>query len=90
MRRLLLLIVLLAAGVLVVGYYREWFKFSMSGTDSSTSINVTMDKEKIKEDEQKARENLENVGGKIRDQARDLSKKPQKESTTKDQNNTPQ
>jgi hypothetical protein len=67
-KRFLFVIVLLVAGVLALGYYREWFKFSSVSSDQSTDIHVTVDKNKVNEDEEKAKEKLKELGGKIRDQ----------------------
>jgi len=89
-KRFLLFIVLVAACVLVLGYYREWFKFSMTSGDQSTNINMTVDKEKVKEDEDKAKENLGKLGGKIRDQAGELTKKNPKGEDAKNSDDKPQ
>ena len=48
MRRLLFILVVLVAGVAVLGYYRGWFTVSDSA--------VTVDKEKVQEDEAKAKQ----------------------------------
>jgi hypothetical protein len=90
MKRFLLFLVLLAACVLAVGYYREWFKFSMTSGDQSTNINMTVDKDKLKEDEEKAKENLGKLGGKIRDQAGELTKKHPKGEDSKAPEDKPQ
>ncbi len=54
MKRLLILLVLLAAAVVAVGYYQKWFTVSTAGDDNKININVDIDKEKIKADKEKA------------------------------------
>ncbi len=83
MRRLLLFLVLVVACVAAVGYYRDWFKLSTASDGQSTNINVTVDKNKVKEDE-------ERLVGKIRDQAGEISKKVHKGGDSKDQDDKPQ
>ena len=51
MRRLLFVLVVLVAGLAALGYYRGWFTVSDSA--------VTVDKEKVQEDEAKAKAKLQ-------------------------------
>jgi hypothetical protein len=55
MKRLLIVIVLLVAVGVTVGYYREWFHFSTDGTDGTARPSITVDQEKIKADEDRAK-----------------------------------
>jgi hypothetical protein len=89
MRRLGILIILIVAGVLILGYYREWFTFSTSGTDQSTDINMKVDRGKLKADEEKAKEKLGELGEKIRDQSKTILKKNQPEADDKNQPDKP-
>jgi beta-lactam-binding protein with PASTA domain len=66
MRRLLFVLVVLLAGVAVLGYYRGWFTVSDSA--------VTLDKEKLKEDEEKAKAKLEGLKSQVQGQADELKK----------------
>lgn len=48
--RFLLVLVLIAAGILGLGFYRGWFQFTSVGSADKTTVTVTVDKDKIKED----------------------------------------
>jgi plastocyanin domain-containing protein len=50
MSRLLVVIVLLVAGVVGLGFYQGWFRLSR---DEETNVTITVDKEKIQEDKEK-------------------------------------
>jgi beta-lactam-binding protein with PASTA domain len=66
MRRLLFILVVLVAGLAALGYYRGWFTVSDSA--------VTVDKEKVQEDEAKAKAKLEGLKGQAEDKADELKK----------------
>jgi hypothetical protein len=66
MRRLLVVLVVLLAGVAALGYYRGWFTVSTNA--------VTLDKEKLQEDEEKAKAKLEGLRGQVQAQADELKK----------------
>ena len=61
MRGLLILVVLIAIGIVGLGFYRGWFIFNSSSADGTTHFELDVNKNKIKSDEQKA---LEKVRGK--------------------------
>jgi hypothetical protein len=67
MKRLLIVLVLLAAGAICFGYYLGWFGVSTSSTDQKSNINISVDKEKIREDESKAKQKLDEVGHTIKE-----------------------
>jgi hypothetical protein len=73
MRRLLFVLVVLVAGVAALGYYRGWF--TVSG-DADRGINMRVDKEKLKEDEEKAKAKLGGLKGEIQEKADELRKDP--------------
>ena len=56
MRTLMFVVVLLLVGIVGVGFYRGWFQVSTNNTDQKPSATVTVDKDKIHADEQKAKE----------------------------------
>jgi hypothetical protein len=62
MSRIFLALVLLVACVVGLGFYLGWFEVASDGTDGKTHIKLTVDKEKIKEDEQKVLEKVHNIG----------------------------
>ncbi len=47
-----------------VGWYRGWFQFGTSQEGDKTNINISVDKEKIREDEKGVQERLRNIGNK--------------------------
>ena len=49
MGRLIFVLLLLAAGVVGLGFYQGWFSFSTESADKKTNITITVDQEKIKE-----------------------------------------
>ena len=65
--RLVLILVLIVTAIGVVGYYRGWFAFSSSGQDDKLGITVSVDKDKIRQDKDKAVEKVESLGEKAKD-----------------------
>jgi hypothetical protein len=61
-RLTLVLLVLIACW----GLYQGWFYFSTSGTDHKSSATITVDKEKIRADEGRAKEKVEEFGQKVK------------------------
>ena len=62
MRTLVVVVVLLLVGIAGVGFYRGWFRLSTDNTDHKPSATITVDKDKIQEDEQKAKEKVQGFG----------------------------
>jgi hypothetical protein len=58
MKALLIGLVLLVAVVIGVGFYQGWFHVSTGGSDGKVNAGVTVDKEKIEADKEKAKEKL--------------------------------
>jgi len=54
MGRLFVVLVLIAAGVIGLGFYRGWFELSSSNGDGKSRIELNVDQKKIQEDEKKA------------------------------------
>jgi hypothetical protein len=69
MRRLLIVLVLVMVGVVVLGYFREWLKVTTSSDTKTINVNLVVDKEKIHEDQEKAKEKVRQMSGQIRDKA---------------------
>jgi hypothetical protein len=67
MNRLFFVLVLLVAGVACLGFYLGWFAVASDNTDGKGRITLTVDKEKIKEDENKALEKVKDLGGHAKD-----------------------
>jgi len=64
--KLLLLIVLLA-GLVGLGFYQGWFHFDSQNSSSKTDITITVDKDKLTADEQKAREKVQDLAHQAQD-----------------------
>jgi hypothetical protein len=73
MKRFLAVIVVLVVGVVGFGFYRGWFRVSTSDTERGNQVKLDVDKEKIKEDRDKA-------GAEIKDVTGDLTGKAKKSS----------
>ncbi len=69
MRGLLVFLLLVAAGVVALGFYLDWFKLSKTTdtTTNQTHINLTVDKDRIKEDANRAKEKVQKLGEGARD-----------------------
>jgi predicted negative regulator of RcsB-dependent stress response len=59
MRTLMFLVVLFVVGIVGVGFYRGWFQFSADTKTQRPSATITMDKDKIHADEQKAKDEMQ-------------------------------
>lgn len=53
MKKILILVVLATAGFAGTGFYRGWFRMTSQGGDKP-NVTVTVDKDKIHDDEKKA------------------------------------
>jgi hypothetical protein len=67
MKSFLAFLALVVIVVLGVGYYLDWFKFKSSGSDHTLNINTEVNKDKIKED-------VEHAKQKVQEKADDLKK----------------
>jgi hypothetical protein len=62
MRRLLVVLVLLVVGIVCLGFYQGWFHVSTHTTDNKVNTTITVDKDKIHADEEKAKEKVQGLG----------------------------
>lgn len=62
MRRLLVVLGLLLACIVGLGFYQGWFRVSTASTDDKVNTTITIDKDKIQADEQKAKDKMHNIG----------------------------
>jgi len=67
MRFLLVVIFFLLVGVAGLGFYRGWFHLSTNSTDQKPSATITVDKDKIHADEDKATEKVKGLGRDVKD-----------------------
>ena len=75
MKWLIVVVVLLVAGVVCVGFYQGWLNISTAGADHHPSVTVGVDENKIQADKkklenlgEKAKENAAGSTGKVKDQ----------------------
>jgi len=62
MARMLLVLALIVAVVAGLGYYRGWFHFSSGSDDQKAIVTVSVDKDQIQEDKDKAVDKVQNLG----------------------------
>ncbi len=58
MKALLVIAVVLLVGIAGFGFYQGWFRVSTEGTEQQPSATITVDKDKIREDETSVREKV--------------------------------
>jgi hypothetical protein len=61
MKALVFVLVLLLACIVGLGFYRGWFRLSMQSMDNQPSATITVDKDKIHEDEQKSKDKVQGI-----------------------------
>jgi hypothetical protein len=69
MRGWFFVLVLLVVGVGALGYYQGWFNFSTAKTEKGVNVNVSVDKEKMGADKERAKEKLGQFTGQIKEKA---------------------
>jgi hypothetical protein len=62
LKTLVVVFVLLLVGIAGLGFYRGWFSLSTDNTDHKPSATIMVDKDRIQEDEQIAKEKVRNFG----------------------------
>jgi len=67
MKGFLVLLVLLALGIVGFGFYRGWFSMATENTDHKPKVSFSMDQDKIKEDEEKVKDKVHDLGHKAKD-----------------------
>jgi hypothetical protein len=67
MKRLLIVLVLLVAGVVGLGFYQGWFRVSTGGTDGKTNATFEVDQNKIEADKEKAKEKVQELEQKVKE-----------------------
>jgi hypothetical protein len=77
MKKLMFLLVLLFVGVVAFGFFRGWLQLSTSSTDNQPSATITVDKDKIHQDEQKTKDTMQNFGHDAKEKIGDRTGKVQ-------------
>jgi hypothetical protein len=62
MKTLVLAFILLLAGIVVVGFFRGWLQLSTDTANQTPSATITVDKDKLHADEQKAKDKVQSLG----------------------------
>ena len=77
MKTLVVVIVLLLLGIAGFGFYRGWFRLSTNNTDNKVNTTITVDKDKIRADEETTKEKVQAFGHKAKEQTGDQTEKEQ-------------
>ena len=62
MRKILVVLVLLVAGVVALGFYLEWFHVGSDSADGKSNVTLSVDTDKFQEDRKTAVANVQDVG----------------------------
>lgn len=63
MKRIFILLLLLAISVVGLGFYLGWFRVSTDQTGEKINTTITVDQEKIRQDVEKAKEKVRDSSG---------------------------
>jgi len=77
MARILFTLVLIVAVVAGLGFYMGWFHVSSSSDGGSAQITVSMDKDQIQEDKDKAVDKVQDLGQQAKDKIETTTQKAQ-------------
>jgi hypothetical protein len=67
MKRLVFVLLLIVACVAGLGFYLGWFRIESGSTSDTGQIKLTVDKDKIHQDEKKAEAKVEKLEHKVTD-----------------------
>jgi hypothetical protein len=62
----LLVLALLVAGGAGLGFYLGWFHLSKDGASQDPNFTITVDRDKIRQDQEKAKKTMQGVGQKVK------------------------
>jgi hypothetical protein len=77
MARMLLVRALIVAIVAGLGFYRGWFHFSSGSDDTKAHITVSVDKDQIQKDKDKAVDKVKDLGQQAKDKVATTTQKAQ-------------
>lgn len=66
MKRLLIVLVVLLVGMAGLGFYQGWFHLSTAGSGGTSSATLSVDKDRIQADEQKAKDEFQRLTHKVK------------------------
>jgi len=75
MIRALLVLALIVAVVAGLGFYMGWFHFSSGSDDRNAHITVSVDKDQIQEDKDKAVDKVQDLGQQAKDKVETTTQK---------------
>lgn len=75
MKGFLCVCVLLVVGVVGVGFYQGWFHLSTDKADDKSNFTLTVDQDKFKKDEEKAKEKIQDLGHQVKEKTTAPSEK---------------
>jgi hypothetical protein len=78
MKTVLIVLALIVVGGVVLGFYRGWFSVSSKNTDGKSNVMLTVDKDKIGADKDKAVDKVQDLGHKAADEVAATTQKAQK------------
>jgi hypothetical protein len=74
-KTLVILFVLLLVGIVVLGFFRGWLQLSTGTANQSPSATISVDKDKIRADEQKAKDRVQGLGQEAKEKIGDRTSK---------------
>ena len=80
MKRFLFVVVLLLLGVVALGYHQGWFTVSGQGDGHRSTIDVNVNKDKINEDEEKAKNKAAELEKKLKEKAGEVTDNLQRDT----------
>ena len=67
--RFVIVLVLIVAGAAGLGFYRGWFHFTSDGGADKSNVTLTVDKDKMQADKQKAEDKVHSAAHQAKDNA---------------------
>lgn len=87
MKRAFAVILVLLIGLFALGWWLNWYNFTTSSTDQNVKLGLTINKEVVKEHEEKAKEKITEAGNEIKKKVEGKPDKtaPEKEPANQDE-----
>lgn len=77
MKRLLLVVIVIAAVGFAIGLYMGWFRVASQNADGTSNITLTVDKDKIQQDKDKVVSTVQDLGNQSKDEAAPSQPEPE-------------
>jgi hypothetical protein len=75
MKGFLVVLVVLLLGTIGLGFYRGWFRLSSDNVDHKANVTLSVDQDKIREDEKAVTEKVQGLGPKGKETSGDRIEK---------------